>query len=56
MTILDGFSLAIEPGQRVALVVLSGAGKTTVFALLQGSTSLGKENYSWMVRTSETTT
>ncbi|MEE8559238.1 MAG: ABC transporter transmembrane domain-containing protein [Alphaproteobacteria bacterium] len=31
---LDGFSLRVEPGETVALVGPSGAGKTTVFALL----------------------
>ena len=31
---LDGFSLRVEPGQTVALVGPSGAGKTTVFGLL----------------------
>ena len=31
---LEGFDLAIEPGQRVAFVGRSGAGKSTVFNLL----------------------
>jgi subfamily B ATP-binding cassette protein MsbA len=31
---LDGFTLAVEPGQRVAFVGRSGAGKSTVFNLL----------------------
>ncbi len=34
-TVLDGLDLAIEPGQRVGLVGASGAGKSTVLALLQ---------------------
>ncbi|HEY1609247.1 MAG TPA: ABC transporter ATP-binding protein [Paraburkholderia sp.] len=33
--ILDRFDLHIEPGQRVGLIGKSGAGKTTVLALLQ---------------------
>lgn len=33
--VLDRFSLRIGPGERVGLVGLSGAGKTTVLALLQ---------------------
>jgi ATP-binding cassette subfamily B protein len=33
--ILDHFDLHIEPGQRVGLIGKSGAGKTTVLALLQ---------------------
>jgi ATP-binding cassette subfamily B protein len=33
--VLSGFDLAIAPGQRVGLVGFSGAGKSTVLALLQ---------------------
>ncbi len=34
-TVLDDFNLVIAPGQRVGLVGFSGAGKSTVLALLQ---------------------
>jgi len=33
--ILDGFDLRVEPGERVGLVGLSGAGKSTVLTLVQ---------------------
>ena len=33
--VLDDFTLAVEPGQRIGLVGRSGSGKTTVLALLQ---------------------
>ena len=32
---LNGLSIAVAPGERVAIVGPSGAGKTTIFALLQ---------------------
>lgn len=34
--LLRGFSLEVEPGERVALVALSGAGKTTLCRILAG--------------------
>lgn len=34
--VVEGFSLQVEPGERVALVGPSGIGKSTVAALLQG--------------------
>ncbi|GAC1304581.1 MAG: phosphonate ABC transporter ATP-binding protein [Vulcanimicrobiaceae bacterium] len=36
-TALEGVSFAIEPGERVALVGPSGAGKTTIFRLAYGA-------------------
>ncbi len=39
--VLDGFDLDIEPGTRVGLVGASGAGKSTVLALLQRFQDVG---------------
>lgn len=34
--VLDHFSLTIEPGEKIALVGVNGAGKTTIIKLLCG--------------------
>ena len=36
-TVLDGISLSVERGERVALVGPSGTGKTTIFRLAYGA-------------------
>jgi phosphonate transport system ATP-binding protein len=36
-TVLDGVSFSVAPGERVALVGPSGAGKTTIFRLMYGA-------------------
>jgi ATP-binding cassette, subfamily F, member 3 len=36
LTVLDGISFAVNPGERVALVGANGSGKTTLFKIISG--------------------